>query len=110
MCVLELIKIQDEITTLRQVLGAKAKRETELKNLLHVGFVDDIKHDWHETVNDIKSSTAYQRTAGTLQAASDKITPAIQTVNTSLKSRLGALRSNYIRAYVLFMMLFIVDD
>ncbi len=87
-------KVQDEIITLRQVLGAKLKRESELKTLLGVGFVDDLKQDWNETVHDIKSSTAYQRTAETFQAASDKIAPAIQTVNTSIKSRLGSLKSN----------------
>jgi hypothetical protein len=87
------MKVQDEIITLRQVLGAKLKRENELKTLLGLGFVDDLKHDWNETVHDIKSSTAYQKTAETLQAASDKITPAIQTVNTTIKSRLGSLRS-----------------
>lgn len=90
---LELAKVQDEIVTLRQVLGAKLKRENELKTLLGVGFVDDLKQDWNETVHDIKSTTAYQKTAETLQAASDKITPVVQTVNTSLKSRLGSLKS-----------------
>jgi hypothetical protein len=88
-----LAKVQDEIITLRQVLGAKLKRENELKTLLGVGFVEDLKQDWHETVNDIKSTSAYQKTAETLHAATEKITPKLQTVNTSLKSRLGSLRS-----------------
>lgn len=91
--VLELAKVQDEIVTLRQVLGAKLKRENELKTLLGVGFVEDLKQDWNETVHDIKSTSAYQKTAETLQAASDKITPVVQTVNTTLKSRLGSLKS-----------------
>lgn len=64
-----------------------------MKTLLGVGFVDDLKQDWNETVHDIKSTTAYQKTAETLQAASDKITPVVQTVNTTLKSRLGSLKS-----------------
>lgn len=89
----ELLKVQDEIITLRQVLGAKVKREAELKNLLGVGFVDDLKHDWNETMNDIKSSTAFQKTAETLHAATGKLAPTFQTVNTTLKSRLGSLRS-----------------
>ncbi|CAF1000395.1 unnamed protein product [Adineta ricciae] len=90
----ELLKVQDEIITLRQVLGAKLKRESELKTLLGVGFVDDLKQDWNETVHDIKATTAYQKTAETLQAATDKIAPAIQTVNTTLKSRLGTLKNS----------------
>ncbi|CAF0802641.1 unnamed protein product [Rotaria sordida] len=96
----ELMKVQDEIVTLRQVLGAKLKRESELKTLLGVGFVDDLKQDWQETVHDIKSSTAYQKTAETLQAASNKIAPALQTVNTTVKSRLGSIRnSNYFKTF-----------
>ncbi|UJR31701.1 hypothetical protein I4U23_019181 [Adineta vaga] len=96
----ELLKVQDEIVTLRQVLGAKLKRESELKTLLGVGFVDDLKQDWNETVHDIKATTAYQKTAETLQAASDKLAPAIQTVNTSFKSRLGTLKnSNFFKTF-----------
>ncbi len=89
------MKIQDEIVTLRQVLGAKLKRENELKTLLGVGFVEDLKQDWNDTVHDIKSSNAYQKTAETLQAASDKISPVVQTVNTTFKTRLGLLKSKF---------------
>jgi len=90
----ELMKVQDEIVTLRQVLSAKLKRENELKTLLGVGFVDDLKQDWNETVSDIKSTTAYQKTAETLNAASEKIAPTLQTVNTTLKSGLGSIRNS----------------
>ncbi|CAF1010302.1 unnamed protein product [Didymodactylos carnosus] len=90
----ELMKVQDEIVTLRQVLGAKLKRENELKQLLGVGFVDDLKQDWNETISDIKSTHAYQKTAETLKTATDKLTPTIQSVNTSLKTKLGSLRSS----------------
>lgn len=93
----ELMKVQDEIVTLRQVLSAKLKREAELKTLLGIGFVDDLKQDWSETVTDIKSSTAYQKTAETLTAASEKIAPTLQTVNSTFKSGLGSLRSKLTR-------------
>ncbi|UJR14975.1 hypothetical protein I4U23_001954 [Adineta vaga] len=96
----ELMKVQDEITTLRQVLGAKLKREHELKTLLGVGFVDDLKQDWNDTVSDIKSTTAYQKTAETFSAASEKLAPTIQTVNSSFKSGLGSLRnSSYFKTF-----------
>lgn len=96
----ELMKVQDEIVTLRQVLGAKLRREHELKTLLGIGIVDDIKQDWNETVSDIKSSTAYQKTAETLSAASEKIAPTLQSVNTSLKQGIGSLRnSSYFKTF-----------
>lgn len=94
------MKVQDEIVTLRQVLSAKLKRENELKTLLGIGFVDDLKQDWNETVHDIKSTTAYQKTAETLNAASEKMAPTFQTVNSSLKSGLGSLRnSSYFKTF-----------
>ena len=99
---LELMKVQDEIVTLRQVLGAKLKREHELKTLLGVGFVDDLKQDWNDTVSDIKSTTAYQKTAETFSAASEKIAPTLQTVNSSLKSGIGSLRSTIAKEFVSF--------
>ncbi|CAF1194127.1 unnamed protein product [Rotaria sp. Silwood1] len=96
----ELMKVQDEIVTLRQVLSAKLKRENELKTLLGIGIVDDIKQDWNETVHDIKSSVAYQKTAETLNAASEKIAPTLQTVNSTLKSGIGTLRnSTYFKTF-----------
>jgi hypothetical protein len=98
---LELMKVQDEIVTLRQVLSAKLKRENELKTLLGFGFVDDLKQDWNDTVSDIKSTSAYQKTAETFTAASDKLAPTLQTVNSTLKSGLGSLRS--ISIYHLFL-------
>lgn len=98
------MKVQDEIVTLRQVLSAKLKREHELKTLLGVTLVDDIKQDWNETVSDIRSSTAYQKTAETLNAASEKIAPTIQSVNSTLKSSIGSLRSMFIICYVCFVL------
>jgi len=90
----ELMKVQDEVVTLRQVLSAKLKRENELKTLLGIGFVDDLKQDWNETVTDIKSTTAYQKTAETLNTATEKIAPTLQSVNSSLKSGFGAIRNS----------------
>jgi hypothetical protein len=94
------MKVQDEIVTLRQVLSAKLKRENELKTLLGIGFVDDLKQDWNETVHDIKSTTAYQKTAETFNAASEKLAPTLQTVNTTFKSGIGSLRnSSYFKTF-----------
>ncbi len=51
-------KIQEDIATLRLVLNDKIKRENELKNLLGISFVDEIKHDFAEGFQQIKSTTA----------------------------------------------------
>jgi len=54
----ELVKIQEDIVTLKLVLNDKLKRENELKTLLGYSFVDDMKQDINEGINSIKSTTA----------------------------------------------------
>jgi hypothetical protein len=54
----ELLKIQEDIATLRLVLNDKIKRENELKTLLGVTFVDEFKQDLSETVSSLRSSNA----------------------------------------------------
>lgn len=51
-------QIQEDIGTLRLVLNDKIKRENELKTLLGISFVDEIKHDLNEGLSSIKSSVA----------------------------------------------------
>ncbi|CAF0703118.1 unnamed protein product [Brachionus calyciflorus] len=109
----ELAKIQEDIATLRLVLNDKIKRENELKTLLGISFVDEIKQDLSEGLNSIKSTTAYQKTAQTLsdlgstivsndayqktsaslKSATQKITPTFQTWGGTVKNSLGSLRS-----------------
>ena len=54
----ELVKIQEDIATLKLVLTDKMKRENELKTLLGYSFVQEIKQDFAESFNQIKTSTA----------------------------------------------------
>lgn len=110
----ELSKIQEDIATLRLVLNDKLKRENELKALLGVTFVEEIKQDFAEGFNSIKSSTAFQKAAQTitglgstvsqndayqkttagLKSATQKITPAFSTLGGTMKSSLGSFRNS----------------
>lgn len=66
-------KIQEDIATLRLVLNDKLKRENELKQLLGVSFVEEIKQDFAEGINSLKSSTAYQKAAQTLSGIGSSV-------------------------------------
>lgn len=110
----ELLKIQEDIATLRLVLNDKVKRENELKTLLGVSFVDEFKQDFSEGLNSIKSTVAFQKTAETLgslstsisqydafqktsaglKTAGAKITPAFSGLGNSMKSGLGSFRNS----------------
>ena len=50
-------KIQDDINTLRLVLNEKLKREQELKTLLGISFVDEIREDFKEGFNTLRQTT-----------------------------------------------------
>lgn len=90
----ELAKIQEDIATLRLVLNDKLKRETELKNLLGVTFVAEIKQDFAESFSQIKSSNVYQKTSAGLQTATQKITPAFSSIGGTLKNSFGNLKNS----------------
>jgi hypothetical protein len=53
----EYAKIQDDINTLRLVLNEKLKREQELKVLLGISFVDELRQDFQEGFNTIKQTS-----------------------------------------------------
>jgi len=110
----ELLKIQEDIATLRLVLNDKVKRENELKTLMGVSFVDEIKQDFVEGLTSIKQTTAFQKAAQTFtdlgasvaqndayqktsegfKSAAQKITPSISSIGTSMKSGLGNFRNS----------------
>jgi hypothetical protein len=110
----ELVKIQEDISTLRLVLNDKLKRENELKTLLGVTFVAEMKQDFTEGFNQIRSTNAfktaaqtitgigstvssneaYQKTTASVKQASSKITPAFQQLGGAMKNSLGNLRNS----------------
>ncbi|XP_073675110.1 tpd52 like 2a isoform X2 [Garra rufa] len=70
----ELIKVEDEIQTLRQVLVAKERHAAELKRRLGISPLSEIKQNltkgWHE----VQCSNAYMRTSQTLGDLNRRVT------------------------------------
>ncbi|XP_043102498.1 tpd52 like 2a isoform X3 [Puntigrus tetrazona] len=63
---LELIKVEDEIQTLRQVLVAKERHAAELKRRLGISSLSEIKQNLTKGWHDVQCSNAYMRTSQTL--------------------------------------------
>jgi len=116
----ELAKIQEDIGTLRLVLNDKLKRENELKNLLGITFMSEMKNDLSEGLNNVKSTTAfqqvaqtfseigssvaqndaYQKTTAGVRNSVQKVTPGFQSIGTSIKGSLSSLRnSTYFKSF-----------
>ncbi|XP_067302619.1 tpd52 like 2b isoform X3 [Pseudorasbora parva] len=107
---LELTKVEEEITTLRQVLSAKERHASELKRKLGLSplneFKQNITKSWQDvqtsnayvsasaTLDDITSSEVYKKTQETLSQAGQKTSAALSTVGTAISRKLGDM-SNY---------------
>ncbi|XP_073675119.1 tpd52 like 2a isoform X11 [Garra rufa] len=88
----ELIKVEDEIQTLRQVLVAKERHAAELKRRLGISPLSEIKQNltkgWHE----VQCSNAYKRTQETLSQAGQMTSAALSSMGSVIRNRFGEMR------------------
>ncbi|XP_064812283.1 tpd52 like 2b isoform X2 [Oncorhynchus masou masou] len=105
----ELVKVEEEINTLRQVLLAKEKHSAEIKRKLGLSPLNELKQNltkgWQDvqtsnayltasaTLDEIARSEAYKKTQETLSVAGQKTTAAFSTMGTALSRKLGDMRA-----------------
>uniref|UniRef100_H3DK89 Tumor protein D52 n=1 Tax=Tetraodon nigroviridis TaxID=99883 RepID=H3DK89_TETNG len=88
----ELIKVEDEIQTLSQVLAAKEKQLADIKRKLGITPLNELRQNISRTWQDVTASTAYRRTSETLSQASLKATAAFSSVGSVLSRKLEDVR------------------
>uniref|UniRef100_A0A2D4PDE7 Tumor protein D53 n=1 Tax=Micrurus surinamensis TaxID=129470 RepID=A0A2D4PDE7_MICSU len=88
----EIIKLEDEIATLRQVLAAKEKHLVEIKQKLGINLMDELKQNFSKSWHDVQTTTAYKKTQETLTQAGQKATAAISNVGTVISKKFGDMR------------------
>ncbi|XP_077366566.1 tumor protein D53 isoform X3 [Festucalex cinctus] len=93
---LELAKLEDEISTLRQVLASKEKQHTDLKHKLGITPLSELRNNLSRGWLDMQSSTAYKRTSETLTSAGQKTTAAFSTLGSAINRKFGDMRSGSI--------------
>ncbi|XP_061125602.1 tumor protein D53 isoform X2 [Syngnathus typhle] len=86
---LELAKLEDEISTLKQVLASKEKRYAELKHKLGITPLSELRSNLSQGWTDMQSSTAYKRTSETLSSAGQKTTAAFSTLGSAINRKFG---------------------
>ncbi|XP_014676088.1 PREDICTED: tumor protein D52-like isoform X3 [Priapulus caudatus] len=89
----ELIKVDDEIQTLRQVLSAKVRRSQELKQKLGITPLQEWQHDIQSGLKTVTESDVYQKTSHGLKVAGEKTTEALSSIGTSVSKKMVDLRS-----------------
>ncbi|XP_069463620.1 tumor protein D53 isoform X5 [Ambystoma mexicanum] len=89
----EVVKLEDEISTLRQVLADKEKRLMDIKHKLGVNVMNELKQNFSKSWYDVQTHSAYKKTQETLSHAGQKATAAISTVGSVIGKKLGDMRN-----------------
>ncbi|XP_044232773.1 tumor protein D53 isoform X2 [Thunnus albacares] len=92
----ELAKLEEEISTLRQVLSSKEKQHADLKQKLGITPLSELKNNISRGWQDMQSSTAYKKTSETLTTAGQKTSAAFSTLGSTITRKFGDMRSNSI--------------
>ncbi|KAJ7415223.1 Tumor protein D53 like protein [Pitangus sulphuratus] len=90
----ELAKLEDEISTLRQVLAAKEKHLVEIKQKLGISLMNELKQNFSKSWHDMQTTSAYKKTHETLSHAGQKATAAISNVGTAISKKFGDMRNS----------------
>ncbi|XP_072297030.1 tumor protein D53 isoform X6 [Eucyclogobius newberryi] len=90
----ELDKLEEEISTLKQVLTSKERQHAELKDKLGLTPLSELRNNFSRGWQDMTNSTAYKKTSETLSTAGQKTTSAFSTLGTSITRKLGDMRNS----------------
>ncbi|XP_012684703.1 tumor protein D53 isoform X10 [Clupea harengus] len=90
----ELVKLEEEISTLRQVLDSKEKRHLELKLKLGITPLSELRQNFNRSWTDMQSSTVYKKTSETLTTAGQKTSAAFTNLGSSISRRFGDMRNS----------------
>nr|XP_020453221.1 tumor protein D52 isoform X1 [Monopterus albus] len=84
----ELLKVEDEIQTLSQVLAVKEMHLADLKRKLGITPLSELRQNITKSWQEVTTSTAYKRTSETLSQASLKASAAFSTVGSAISRKL----------------------
>uniref|UniRef100_A0A3Q2XC74 Tpd52 like 2b n=1 Tax=Hippocampus comes TaxID=109280 RepID=A0A3Q2XC74_HIPCM len=84
--------VEEEISTLRQVLSAKERHATELKRKLGLSPLNEFKQNLTKSWQDVQTSNAYKKTQETLSQAGQKTSAALTTMGSAISRKLGDMR------------------
>ncbi|XP_060798710.1 tumor protein D52 isoform X2 [Neoarius graeffei] len=89
----ELVKVEEEIQTLTQVLASKEKHLAEIKRKLGITPFNELKQNLSRSWQEVTASTAYKRTSETLSQAGQKATAAFSSVGSAIRGKLEDVRN-----------------
>nr|XP_031548157.1 tumor protein D52 isoform X3 [Vicugna pacos] len=84
----ELVKVEEEIQTLSQVLAAKEKHLAEIKRKLGINSLQELKQNIAKGWQDVTATSAYKKTSETLSQAGQKASAAFSSVGSVITKKL----------------------
>ncbi|XP_053719068.1 tumor protein D52 isoform X4 [Synchiropus splendidus] len=88
----ELVKVEDEIQTLSQVLAAKEKQVADLKRKLGITPLNELKQNLTRTWQEVTASNAVRRTSETLSHAGLVASAAFSNMGTAISRKFEDVR------------------
>ncbi|XP_061520122.1 tumor protein D52 isoform X2 [Phycodurus eques] len=89
----ELLRVEDEIQTLSQVLAVKETQLADIKRKLGVTPLNELKQNFTKSWQEVTTSSAYKRTSETLSHAGLKATAALSNVSAAISRKLEDVRN-----------------
>ncbi|KYO25932.1 tumor protein D52 isoform B [Alligator mississippiensis] len=90
----ELVKVEEEIQTLSQVLAAKEKHLAEIKRKLGISSLQELRENITKGWQDVTSTTAYKKTSETLSQAGQKASAAFSSVGSVITKKLEDVKNS----------------
>ncbi|XP_045916260.1 tumor protein D53 isoform X1 [Micropterus dolomieu] len=85
----ELAKLEEEISTLKQVLSSKEKQHADLRQKLGISPLSELKNNFSRGWHDMQTTTAYKKTSETLSTAGQRTTAAFSTLGSAITRKFG---------------------
>ncbi|XP_078255707.1 tumor protein D53 isoform X4 [Rhinoraja longicauda] len=90
----ELAKLEEEISALRQTLIAKEKHLVEIKQKMGITPLNEIKHNLSKSWHDMQTSGIYKKTQDTFNNTGQKASAALNNVSSTLTKKLGEMKNS----------------
>nr|CAD7416181.1 unnamed protein product [Timema poppensis] len=90
----ELIKVEEEILTLRHVLASKVKQSQDLKRKLGISVWRELQDDMSQGIRNVKESNVYQKTESVIKTTAEKTTSLLGGLGSSVTTKLGQLKNS----------------
>ncbi|KAM9419047.1 LOW QUALITY PROTEIN: tumor protein D52-like [Salvelinus alpinus] len=88
----ELLKLEDEVVTLSQVLAAKEKQVADIKRKLGITPLNELKQNISKSWQEVTTSTAYKKTSEGLSVAGQKATAAFTSMGSAISRKFEDVR------------------